>query len=50
MKTNDIESLRASVTTGVWSSSKGANRVLQEAWETKQVGEKILFIFSITKR
>ena len=35
---------------GVWSSTKGANRVLQNAWENKKPDEKIIFIFSITHR
>ena len=34
----------------VWSSTKGANRVLQNAWENRKPGEKIMFIFSITHR
>ena len=50
MKTHDVRSLRESVTTGVWSSSKGANKVLQDAWEGRKAGEKIIFIFSVTNR
>ena len=50
MKSTNIYNLRASVEHGVWSSTKGANRVLQNAWENKKPGEKIIFIFSITHR
>ncbi|KAL6717507.1 hypothetical protein ACLMJK_005422 [Lecanora helva] len=47
MKTNDVHILRASVATDVWSSSKGANRVLQSAWEGKKGNERIILIFSM---
>ena len=50
MKSTNVYNLRASVEHGVWSSTKGANRVLQNAWENKKLGEKIIFIFSITHR
>ena len=50
MKSTNIYNLRASVEHGVWSSTKGANRVLQNAWENKKPEEKIIFIFSITHR
>ena len=50
MKSTNIFNLRASVEHGVWSSTKGANRVLQNAWETKKPEEKIIFIFSITHK
>ncbi len=50
MKSTNIYNLRASVKHGVWSSTKGANRVLQNAWENKKPGEEIIFIFSITHR
>jgi hypothetical protein len=50
MKSPDIHSLRASVITGVWSSSKGANKVLQNAWDLKTKNEKIIFLFSISQR
>ncbi len=47
MKVEDVPSLRASVATGVWSSSPGVNQVLQKAWEDKQADEKIVLLFSI---
>ena len=50
MKSTNIYNLRASVEHEVWSSTKGANRVLQNAWENRNPGEKIIFIFSITHR
>ena len=50
MKSTNIYNLRASVEHEVWSSTKGANRVLQNAWENKKPGERIIFIFSITHR
>ena len=50
MKSTNIFNLRASVEHGVWSSTKGANRVLQNAWDTKKPEEKIIFIFSITHK
>lgn len=50
MKSTNIYNLRASVEHEVWSSTKGANRVLQNAWENKKPDEKIIFIFSITHR
>lgn len=50
MKSTNIYNLRASVEHEVWSSTKGANRVLQNAWENKKLDEKIIFIFSITHR
>ncbi|KAL2040968.1 hypothetical protein N7G274_006426 [Stereocaulon virgatum] len=48
MKSTNIYNLRASVTNGVWSSTNGANKVLQSAWEDRQEDEKIIFMFSIT--
>ncbi|KAF6221379.1 hypothetical protein HO133_002234 [Letharia lupina] len=50
MKSTNIHNLRASVEHEVWSSTKGANRVLQNAWESRKPGEKIIFMFSITHR
>ena len=50
MKSTNIYNLRASVEHEVWSSTKGANKVLQNAWEVRKPGEKIIFIFSITHR
>lgn len=50
MKTNNIHNLRASVITGVWSSTPGANRVFQGAWDDRKGDEKILFLFTITNR
>ena len=50
MKSTNIFNLRASVEHGVWSSTKGANRVLQNAWDNKKPEEKIIFIFSITHK
>ena len=50
MKSTNIYNLRASVTNGVWSSTNGANRVLQSAWEDRKEDEKIIFLFSITHR
>lgn len=50
MKSTNIYNLRASVEHEVWSSTKGANRVLQNAWENRKPEEKIIFIFSITHR
>ncbi|KAL9074241.1 MAG: hypothetical protein Q9161_002435 [Pseudevernia consocians] len=50
MKSTNVYNLRASVEHEVWSSTKGANRVLQNAWENRKPGEKIIFIFSITHR
>ena len=50
MKSTNVHNLRASVSNGVWSSTNGANRVLQRAWEDREDDEKIIFIFSITHR
>ena len=50
MKSTNIYNLRASVEHEVWSSTKGANKVLQNAWEARKPEEKIVFIFSITHR
>ena len=48
MKSTNIFNLRASVTNGVWSSSDGANKVLQTAWEKKKADQKLIFLFSTT--
>lgn len=50
MKSTNIFNLRASVTNGVWSSTNGANKVLQTAWEEKKADQKLIFLFSITHR
>ena len=50
MKSANVMYLRLSVSEGVWSNKQGANRVLQSAWEKKQEGAKIIFLFSITHR
>ena len=50
MKSTNIYNLRTSVNNGVWSSTNGANKVLQSAWDDRQEDEKIIFMFSITHR
>ena len=50
MKTDNIRGLRASVSMGIWSSSSGANRVLETAWNDQKGDEKIVLIFTITHR
>ena len=50
MKSNNIHTLRASVEHQVWSSTKGANKVLQDAWEARKPGEKVMVLCSFTHK